>query len=176
MVRVYKFFLYALIFVVMVLAFFPKTNLYYLLEKEAAVYKVLVSDETVSEGIFGLDIKDASISYEALEVAKVAHVSTLFLLFYDEITAENIVLSPLAESYIPRRVDLLQVSYSLLHPLSLEIYAKGDFGEARGSFDLKEQKVFLTIEPSKLLKQNYKRKLWYLKKSKTGEYTYEKSL
>jgi hypothetical protein len=165
-----------LFFLFAVILFFPKSNLYYLGEKELKNYKVYISNESVNEKLFGLELKQASLSYEGIEVAKIKQADILFLLVYGSVDLKNIELSSLVESYIPKRIDSCHISYSVIEPLTPQAIVKGSFGEIDAHYNLKTRKVYLLLKPSKLMLQEYRNSLQYFKKLKNGEYSYEKSL
>jgi len=176
MVRVYKFFAYLLFFIMMLLVFIPKENLFYLLEKELAKEELYISNERLKEELFTLKIQNASLSYKGIAFADVQEIESVFLFFYNEVSFKDMKLSSLLANYWPQKVQTGKISYSVLNPLDLQAVAKGDFGEIHAKYSLQKRvlKVFLT--PSKLMLQKYRNSLRYFKKLKTGEYSYEKSL
>jgi len=176
MVKIAKFFLYLLFFIGMLLFFLPKENLFYLLEQELSQKEIFISHESIKERSFGLQLKHATISYEGIEAAAIKKTDVVFLLFYNEVTLNNIELSSLVSNYWPQKIALCKVNYSLLHPLLIKAVAKGLFGEIDAEYALDKGELKVLLRPSKLLLKNYRSSLRYFKKLKNGEYSYEKSL
>jgi hypothetical protein len=176
MVNILKYLGYLLFFIVMFLFFLPKENLYYAAQKEAQKYEIGIMDASRKETAFGLQIENVSLVYKGIEVAKIQKVESGLYLFDNTITAENVKLSSLVESYLPRDIKSIVVHYRLLQPLEVSFTAKGDFGVAKGVFDINKRDIRLHIKPSKIFLQQYKNSLKKLKKLENGEYSYEKTL
>jgi hypothetical protein len=176
MVNILKYLGYMFFFIVMFLFFLPKENLYYALQKEAQKYAIGIIDASHKETAFGLKMQNILLVYKGVEVAKIQKVESSLYLFDNTIIAENVKLSSLVESYLPRDVKNIVVHYRLLQPLEASFTVKGDFGVAKGVFDINTREVRLYLKPSKIFLQQYKNSLTKLKKLENGEYSYEKTL
>ncbi len=174
--KLLKFFAYTFFFVVALMVFVPKTSIYYLLEKNLKKFDVVISDEQLKESLLSLNITNAHISTKGIDSAIISKSDITLLLFYNKLSFRDIKLSSIVETYLPSKIASLEIDYSLLHPLTLEINAEGDFGEARGSLHLLDRDVSLILKPSKKMFTSYKKSLRFFKKDKDGEYTYAKSL
>jgi len=176
MVKIARYLAYMLFFILSFLIFLPKENLYFLLEKELSKKEVFISDEVVTTSVFSLEVDSALVSYEGIEVAKIKKTKFDLYLFYNAIELNDIELSSLVSNYWPSKVQSAVVSYSVLNPLEVTAVARGSFGEIKAHYLLKESKVKVVLKPSKLILSKYRSSLRYFKKSKDGEYSYEKSL
>jgi len=176
MVKFIKFISYTVFFVFMLIVFLPKENLYYFLKKELHQYNITLKEEHIDEGVFSLSLDKLEINYEGMDVAEILKLETECYLFLNIVTVENIQLSSLVESYIPREIQHMRVEYSILHPLSIRFEADGKFGDVAGEFSLMERAFVVRVKLKKMMEQKYKKSLRYLKKLKTGEYIYEKAL
>jgi len=176
MVKIMKFLAYTLFFILALIAFLPKENLFFLLEKELAKQEVFISNEVIATAPFSMQIEDAFVSYKGIEAAKIEKTELLFLLFYNEIVLNNIELVSLVRNYWPSKVESVVIHYSVVNPLKIKTEAKGEFGEIEAQYLLSESKVRVVLKPSKLLLSRYRRTLRYFKKLQTGEYIYEKAL
>jgi hypothetical protein len=174
--KVAKFFAYTLFFVVALMAFIPKASVYYLAEENLKTFDIVVSKESLVESLFSLDVKNLDISAKGVESAYVNSVTFTFLGLYNGMTFKQIKLSSIVEAYLPSKIKLVTVEYSLLHPLSIEIGSLGEFGILNARFDLLELKLNATLKPSKLLLEKYSSSLRFFKKSQDGEYIYEKAI
>ena len=155
------------------LFFIPKTNFYYLVEKELKKQNVVLSDESIVEGGFSLNIKDADIYFESIKSANIKELDISTLLFYNSINVKDIKLSGIAQSFVPIDIKSIDVTYTILNPLEVTIVANGVFGDAKANFDIVDKKLHLTLQPSKLMQQRYKKTLKYLVKNKNGVYSYD---
>jgi len=90
----------------------------------------------------------------------------------DNEEAKQIRLSGMAKNFLPTRVEWLRVHYNLWNPLKVHFEASGEFGKAHGVFLLQEQKVFVTLQPSKMMQSRYANILRRMKREKSGEYSY----
>ena len=176
MVKISKFLAYLLFFLLMSIVFFPKTNLFYLVEKELAPEKIYISNEKIESRPFGLDLREASLSYEGVQSMKVKKIEFLFLLFYNSANIEDIKLSSIIVNYWPQHIQSCKVEYMLFTPLMIKAIAKGDFGNLRAELALKTKHLKIFLKPSKIMLQRYKKTLHYFKKLENGEYLYEKTL
>jgi len=176
MVRFIKFLAYTLFFIMSVLIFLPKENLYFLLEKELAKQDIFISNETISTGLFSIELEDAVVTYEGIEVAKIIRSDFELFLLYDKVELKEIELSSLISNYWPSKIENVVVTYSVIDPVNIHAVAEGTFGQIVAEYSLEDSRVSVVLKPSKLIFKKYRSTLRYFKKSKDGEYTYEKSL
>ena len=176
MVKVAKFFAYCAFFIVMLYLFFPKANLYYKMQERAVQYKVKVFESKIEENLFSLDLLDGKLLYEGVQVATFQKAEIMLLGFYNSIHVHSVLLSGLVKNFLPQKIEQIDVSYSLLHPLELQFWAKGDFGTAEGSYEIQENKINVNLHASKMMQMHFRSSLRAFKKLKNGVYSYEKSL
>ena len=176
MVRILKYLASTLFFLMMLVIFLPKTNLYYFALAEANKAGLVISNKSLKESSFGLKIEDVKVFYQGIEAANIGAVDINLYLFYNRVVLHKSKLSSLVENYLPREIDNVVVSYSIINPLEVTFVAQGRFGLASGSLHLDTRVVEISLKPSKIFMKQYKNSLRYLKKSENGEYSYEKSL
>ncbi len=174
--KLLRLFAYTLFFSLALMAFVPKSSIYYLLEKNLKKFDIVISDEQLKESLFSLTIRNANISTKGIDSATVGEGDITFLLLYNKLSFHNLKLSSIVETYLPSKIALLEIDYSLLHPLTVEVNAHGDFGEGRASLHLLDRNASLVVKPSKKMFSNYRKSLRFFKKNKNGEYIYAKSL
>lgn len=174
--KLLRFLAYLLFFVVALMAFIPKSSIYYLLEQNLKKFDVVISNEKLEESLLSLSIEHANITAKGIDTAIVGKSEITLLLFYDKLSFSDIKLSSIVEAYLPSKIKTLELHYSILSPLSIELSADGDFGEARASVALLKRSLQATLKPSKKMYSNYRKSLRFFKKEKNGEYTYAKSL
>ncbi|WP_456450439.1 hypothetical protein [Hydrogenimonas sp.] len=83
------------------------------------------------------------------------------------IEAEGVRLVGMAQSALPPRIAKVEVA-----PLEGAIRARGDFGTLEGRIDWLGRKVTLTLQPSSLMRRDYRGTLRHFK-PKNGKYLYE---
>ena len=175
MVRVLKILAYLLFFILAVVYFFFFFNLYYFAEQELQKQKVMISDEITVEQIFSLELKNAVLSYASVDVATISETDIQLFILHNTITLYDVNLSSMASAFVPLKVDILEVKYTILDPLTIYIHAKGAFGEADASLHIKDRNVTILLTPSPLMKKQYVNSMSILKKNQNGEYEYAKN-
>lgn len=174
--KLLKFFSYSLFFIFALILFVPKESFYYLLEQNLKKFDVIISNEKLEDKTISLDIKNLDISAKGIESLKIKEANIVILGLYNAVELQKIQLSSLVENYLPAKIDSIDISYTILHPLVLQADGHGEFGDARVSVNLLDRNATLILKPSKVMFSRYRNSLRKFKKSKNGEYIYEKSL
>ena len=176
MVRLMKFFAYSAFFISMLMYFMPKISTYYLFEEQLKENSVVISKEELIDNGFSLDINNACVSVNSISSAKIKNINIKLFAFFNEVSIQNISLSKSMNLFIPLHVEHINISYSLLNPLILNLDGVGEFGEFVAKYDISEHKIKLHLKPSKVMLSDYETTLTNLKKSENGEYIYEKNI
>ncbi len=174
--KVLKFFGYSLFFILALIFFSAKTGVYYFAETQLKQFDIVISNEKFKENFFTLDVKNLDVTAKKIEIAKINQADFTLLFLYNAIHFEDIKLSSLSQNYLPSKIKTVDISYTILHPLTLSLKAKGDFGELNVSLLVLNKHLEATLKPSKLMLHTYQNSLRQLKKLKNGEYTYAKDL
>ncbi len=175
MVKIGKFFAYLLFFIVALIYFTPKESIYYFAEKELQKQGVVIAHETVKDTGFSLQLRHLDIYLQSIESASVKELDISLFGLYNDVSAEGIELSSALSSMLPTKIEKVKVRYSVLHPLTVELNAAGAFGELHANADLKERKIRAVLQPSSIMKRNYRQALRNFKKQANGEYEYVQS-
>lgn len=175
MVRFLKFIAYIMFFVLALMYFTPKAALYYFAESKVEPYGVVITDEDVVDNGFTLSIKDAVVTFKAIESAEVKDTNMAIYGIYNNVSVNNITLASTVASFVPTDIKNINITYSIFNPLNIVASANGGFGYAEAEISLVERKVFLKLQPSKIMSKNYGSTLRNLKKSKDGGYEYAKT-
>lgn len=173
--KISLFIAYAFFFLLALMYFTPKVNLYYLLEHVLSEKSVIINNEEVSDNGFSLSITHASINVKSIESAKIEEIRVKVFGLYNSVSLQNIDLASVAASMVPTKVHSVHASYSIFDPVHLNANALGDFGEAQLSLGLLDGLLHIELKPSKKMLSSYKQTLRNLKKSKEGVYTYDKT-
>ncbi len=174
--KLLKFFAYPLFFILALMYFIPKTNIYYFLEQKLKPYGVVISSEEIKEGMLTLEIDNADVSLKAIDSAHIAEIKVGIFALYNSVTLNDITLSSAAESLVPLSIAHAKVGYAIWNPLHVTAHAQGDFGEADVKFNLINMSLHLHLTPSDIMLKNYKNTLQNLSKNEQGEYVYDKNL
>lgn len=150
--------------------FMPKTELYYMLEKELAKSEITLNEKSIDEGWFSLNVKDITLYAKGVQVATIEELNYFTLFFYN--TAELLMLEvdDLLKSKVPAKTTELVLTQHLFSPLTVAIDANGTFGVIEGELQLGDNVVRLNFVEEKEISMI----LPLLKKDEKGRY-YEKS-
>jgi len=159
--------LYVLYLVLIVIVLIPKEKIYYTFESILAKNHIFLTGESINDYFFYLDADNASVVLDHLNVASVEHIRLSAWLLLNRLTISNVVVSPQYRTFFPGKIDEIVVSYSILHPLSLQIHGQGDFGECNGMVDMIEQKTRVVFEATSNLR-NYPLLVFKLHREKEG--------
>lgn len=173
--KLLMFFAYVIFFMLALMYFTPKTNLYYMLEKELVKHELIISDEKVSDKGFVLSLENAVIYMKDIESAQIKELDVKIFALYNAINVTDIKLSEVAGSFIPVKINNVDIRYSVINPLNIVIKAQGDFGEASGVVNILEKQLHLNVTPSEIMKKRYRNTMRQLKKQEDGSYSYDKT-
>ena len=171
-----KFLAYTIFFLFALVVFVPKSSLYFLMEHNIKPLGVVVSNETLHENLFSLDVQHAEVSVKGVDAAEIKNIHIILLGLYNQVIFQDIKLSSMAASFVPLHIKDAKISYTVIDPLYIKGYAEGDFGKATLMFHLKDFHLKAILHPSKLMLQKYRTSLREFKKAKNGEYRYDKAL
>ena len=157
------------LFILLMWLFAPKQELYYLLEKKLKEKDIVLSNETVSDTWFGLNIKDADVYVKGIKMANTADLQLNVFFFYNTLTVENINMDESLHTMAPKAIDELNVKYTVLDPLNITLDGLGTFGTATGAVNLIEKKLHVDFPVAKDI-NTFKK---FLKKDETGGWFYE---
>jgi hypothetical protein len=177
MVKKFALFLfYAIFFVMAVIYFLPKKEIFYAFEQELQKHHITIEAKEVEETSFGLQCKDVDIAFKGI---KALHLQTLQINFYAlfaTINAEKITLDSMLENFVPTHIAVMQLQWGVHNPVVLQAEAVGDFGTANATLQLLKQQISLHVKPSNVMLHKHRKTLQKLRKTNDGEYMYEHAL
>lgn len=174
--KILNFFIYLTFFIGALIYFTPKISTYYFLEQKIKPFGIIISQEILNDTGFGLKIEDATLSVKGVDGAVVENIDINFFGLYNSLDIQNIKLSSMASSFVPLKIEDVNIKYSVVNPLFITGTSHGEFGEATLNINILKRTVQLKLIPSKIMKQRYRRTLRNLKKNAEGEYIYEKNI
>lgn len=166
-----KFFLLALAVFIGVIILLPKENLYYSAEKAFAPMHLFLDDEDIHNRLIYLDVCDATLLFDSIEIGSIEKIRLTAFVFYNQVSIQSINFNKQFSMLFPDKIDYLTFTYSILHPLSINIEGKGGFGPVYGKIDLYDGSMKLFFTPSREMRR-YPLLLAKLYKSE-GELVYE---
>lgn len=175
MVKLLKLLAYVIFFILALIYFIPKESVYYYLEKELLQEKVVLSGEEIVDSGFSLQLNNAKVSYDSIESADVENINIKMFLVYNSLSVRNVKLLDVASSFVPLKIDLIDIKYTIFNPLNIVAESNGEFGQANAKVNILDRNISIVLKPSKVMLQKYKTTLRNLKKNKAGEYKYEKT-
>jgi len=175
MVKLFRFFLYVLFFILALMYFMPKQSIYYFAETELQKYNVVVSHETVNDSGLSLEVSNLDIYAQGIKSATIQELDISLFGLYNSINAKDIKLESVVESMLPLDINEVRVTYSILDPVNVKLESEGAFGSIDGKANIIDRKVVLLLKPSKLMLRKYRTTLRNFKKLKSGEYEYDQN-
>jgi len=175
MVKISKIFAYFIFFILALIYFLPKLNLYYYLENELQNYKVILTEKAKEDTGFSLKLKEADIFYDSIEVAKVENINLKIFVLHNTMQVKNVKLSNLTSSFMPEDIKQIDIRYSIINPLNIVAHINGGFGVANINFNVLDKNVSVDLTPSKLMLQRYQNTLRNFTKTGDKEYKYVKT-
>jgi len=158
-----------LLFILFMWLFAPKQELYYLIEKSLKKSDIVISNETIKDTWFGLNISNATIYVKGVNVAKTANLQLNCFFLYNTLTIEGIEMDASLHNIAPKSVNELKATYSIMNPLQVKLEGLGSFGTMDGKVALVEKRVKLSFPVAKDIHAFKK----FLKKDKQGGWYYE---
>lgn len=149
-----KMILFIAIFLIGIILFMPKVNLYYTLENFAKKEHVEIKEGSLKDRWIDLNIKDATLFYDGIASIEADVLTIAPWIFYNKVTAVGVSPTKEIKSMFDATADKVTLTYSVLDYKRIMIEAEGDFGEIKGAVDVIEQKVRLILSPSEKFKNN----------------------
>ena len=166
-----KFFIVLFVVWFALLLFMPKKELFYTLERNLEAQGVQINEKEIDEGLFSLNLIDATIFYKGVKVATVEKINIFTLLFTTNIHISTLELDDALKAFAPQKIDSADITQLLFAPYTLNITALGSFGEMKGLADLKSGKLRLdflnTTKEIDVIRPNLQKdeKGWYYETS-----------
>jgi len=147
--------LYAFIFIMMFLFFLPKVELYYTLEKELEKQKIVLSDERIEDSGFSLHISDAKLYWNSVFGGQIEKIKLSTFLLHNSLSFENAKLNHALSSFLPGKIEYLNVRYSIINPIKVVISGNGDIGEIKGYINPFVKEIKIELNPPANMRSKY---------------------
>ena len=164
---------YAILTLITVLYFIPKTNLYYKLEHKLQPHEIVIHNEHVDDRWFWLEITDAQLYIQKLRSLSIQKTQVMLFGVYNRVDLEGVKLSSTFGHFLPTDIQTAKLSYALYDPLYINATVVGDFGNAKITLNLYEGLIHANIKVSKLMKSKFSSTLENFTLDKEGVYHYK---
>lgn len=171
--KILKIAVYTLTALFLFVAIAPKKNLYFLAEEELLKHKIVLSGETIHNGMLYFEVRDANIYYEDIYAGRLERLKIYPLIFWNRISLENLKIDKALSRFVPPNTELLLARYSLLNPIGIELQGEGSFGSFFGEVNLIDRNISIELNASKEM-QSYRDITKKMKKI-DGKLRYEQS-
>jgi hypothetical protein len=169
-----KIFLWLILFFIIFLGGLPKKNIYYFIEHKLIEKNIQIVNETLSDNLFSFSLASLDILYNKITIAQVDKISIFPYLFSNTIEIKELVINEIFTSSVPSKIENIKIVYSLLNPLNVELYARGDFGLIEGDMGIFTHLLTAKIEINDSFKDKYSQLLKNKNITKTEKgYVYE---
>jgi len=135
-----------------ILAFMPKTELYYKLEEELNKNSIQLNEDSIKEGIFTLSLNGVTVFGEGIEVAKIKNIKFFTLLGYTTIQINGLTFDDLLKGQAPKEVREVNIIHSIVNPMLVMLDANGSMGEVDGNINFSKNKLRVDFKDTKKLK------------------------
>jgi len=177
MIKLLKYLFIFVVFLEALIIFAPKQRLFNALLHELDINKVNLNSYVFSEDLFFINLKNTNLLYDDIDIAKVNQTNIESYVFYNEIKVNKIKIDESLNSILPSKIDEINIVYSILNPLYVDINVYSPLYKAKGYVDILNKKLIMSINLSKQFKSKYPKIMRQLKFDKdTKEYIYEYSL
>jgi len=130
------------------LAFMPKQELYYKLEKELAKNDIKINEKRLESGLFSLTLHESDIYVKGIKLATVEKVNFFTLLFYSKVSLDQLHIDDSLKAMLPTLVTTATLTHAVWQPMAVNVLGEGSFGGLEGVANLTESTLRLDFNDS----------------------------
>ncbi len=165
-----------LLFLVMLMLFLPKENLYYAAEEALEKEGVIIDGETLQNTFTSLQLNGATLMFKGIRTLQADKVVMTTLGVWNRIELNDAEIDKTFAAFVPTHIDHVMVTYSVLSPRTVVFELHGEAGSLTGSADLGDRTVEARVHPSTAMQRQHASLLKSMQKdTETGGYRYETS-
>ena len=117
-----KIFIVILTVILSIIIFAPKDRLYFMLEEELkAQNNIVISNEKLNSGLFGIEISDGDIAINGINLIKFDFIDISSFIFSSTINIENIKLDKSISSMLPISELNASINHNIISPKEITI-------------------------------------------------------
>jgi len=166
---------YIIVFCLTLIYFLPKNEIVSYINTTILPKYELSAKIKLENDLLDYQAINSQIVFQNNPTANIDTIQISPYLFINTINLNNIKLKGMAGSVFPNKIEKADIKYSVLTPTKVMIDVVGDFGKAKGYFDISKSLVHFEVTASSLLIKKYSFILKMMKKSKKI-YIYEYKL
>jgi len=164
---------YAFAFIMMLLYFFPKVELYYTLEEFLKSKEIIFSDEKLKDRGFSLSSYNSKLYYKGVYGGDIENINLSTLLLYNSLSFKNAYLNSALAEILPKKIEYLNITYAIYNPMSITIDGKGDIGKIGGYINPFSKLLHIELKVAKKEKTKYATLLRKFRPDEKGVLIYE---
>ena len=172
MKRLAKGFAYLMVMFILLVFFLPKVNLYYAAEEIMKKQNIYISDEQVNDTGFSLELVDAKVFFDKLELMKVDKINLTTWLFYSSVNLDVIEVNSGFSDFLPSDINAIKVEHFFYNPTNVSLSGESQDSFFYGDVDLIKKSVIIHLRVGVKSEKRYKTLLRKLNKEEGG-YFYE---
>lgn len=150
-----KIFMWSILFFILLIIGLPKQNIYYFIEHKLIDENIQLVNERIDDNLFSLSLGSIDILYNQINVAQVEKISISPYLFLNTIEVKAIEINEIFANAMPSKIENIKIVYSLFNPLSVELYASGNFGIIEGDIGIFTGLLIAKIQISDSFKNKF---------------------
>lgn len=131
----------------------PREKIYHTIETMLAEDTIYLSDETLNDHFFYLDVENVEVVFGKSVVGSIENIRISPWLVMNSVSLSSFKIASDYRLFFPGSVEKIELTYALWNPLSVDIEGEGDFGKCYGKIDLVEQTVRVVFEPTQQLRK-----------------------
>ncbi|MDF1879703.1 hypothetical protein JHD50_00035 [Sulfurimonas sp. MAG313] len=170
MKKIMKFFIYFILMLAIILFFVPKVNVYYLAETFMKQKNIYISDEDIYDNGFSLELVNAKIFFDKLELMKIDTIKFSPWIVYNSIRLDVIDINEGFSDFLPRDLSFIEAKHVFYNPTQIMIRGESQDSSLFGEIDFIERVVRLHFRIGVKSEKKYKNLLSKLTKEEGGYY------
>lgn len=134
-----------------IIAFMPKSELYYTVEEQLSKKEITLNEKSIDEGFFTLTLHDVTIYVKGIALANIEKIDFFTLLFYTSLDISELKVDEVLHAKVPKLTKEATFSHNLFSPTTISIDANGSVGVIDGTYDLIDKQVHLDfVDPKEI--------------------------
>jgi len=148
---------YVMIFLIFMILFLPKMNLYYLGLDKLKTNKIILVSHDIEDKLLSFNMNNVMVNYENKNTVKLNRISLCTYIYISKLEITDITFNDRIKDYIPKNIKKLIITYNLMtNPLKIDIESTFTKGKFFGHVDLLERKVVINLDVSHSFIKDYK--------------------
>jgi len=170
MKRFVKILAYICTMVALLILFLPKTNLYYAAEGLMQEKNIYISDEEVHDSGFSLELINAMIFFDKLELMKVENIKLSPWIVYNVVSLNTVDINEGFSDFLPEEISSLKVEHFFYNPTHIKLSGESTDSFFFGDVDILKRVLSLHLRVGAKSEKRYKVLLEKLTKEEGGYY------